>query len=663
MRIGIARQVLFALVLFVSMLFLNLAALQSWINSSEHDSRVINLAGRQRMLSQKITKSVFAMAAGLDTSRELNDAVALFEETHEGLVGGSAKLGLPRMTNEAAKARMSKVKSLWGELEEHIRAFQSTGEKNNLEYIAEGNLSLLKEMNETVSMLEADSKARVARLQFMAIAMFATSLVLAAFGYLMVRKKVVTPLLSVSVPMQEAANGNLTVQVQEGGNDEIGDMSRSINQMVHSVGVSINEIKKTTSKVAASLSMLSVEAQKTNIDAQKQSEQADRVATAAEEMAQTVTEIAQNSTQASASSSDVINLATDGKETMTRTVNMMNRLAESSKELAGMIGNLDTRADEVGGIITLIEDIADQTNLLALNAAIEAARAGDAGRGFAVVADEVRKLAEKTMSATKEIGGKISLIQNDARSTAQSMKDASEEIGQSHTLMGETQQVFNHIVDAVHRSNDQIARIATAVEEQSTATEEIASNILSTSQMAKSIAERAVNLINEINGVSSVVSKLRRDNDHFVIDQTPTVVMEQTRADHRMWVQRLYRMVYGQEQIRPEEVTDHHNCRLGKWYFGEDSACCKAMPEFSRLDSPHKALHDKAKRCVELFSQGRTEQAREMLDEIEGHSHEVVGLIDRMIQHREHKTGENSHAPHAHSHTKLPAVAARAIQR
>ncbi|GKT21909.1 Chemotaxis methyl-accepting receptor like protein, partial [Aduncisulcus paluster] len=99
--------------------------------------------------------------------------------------------------------------------------------------------------------------------------------------------------------------------------------------------------------------------------------------------------------------------------------------------------NLGQQADSIGHIMSVITDIADQTNLLALNAAIEAARAGEAGRGFAVVADEVRKLAEKTVSATNEVGEAISGIQNGTASSISRMEETSKVVESSTELAGQ----------------------------------------------------------------------------------------------------------------------------------------------------------------------------------------------------------------------------------
>jgi methyl-accepting chemotaxis protein len=136
-----------------------------------------------------------------------------------------------------------------------------------------------------------------------------------------------------------------------------------------------------------------------------------QVATAMDEMNATVMEVTRNAS-ATAEAADLANReAQQGGAEMQATVSETRQVAERAAGLAASLNDLAARADNIGRVIDVINEIADQTNLLALNAAIEAARAGDAGRGFAVVADEVRKLAEKTMTATKEVERAIADIQ------------------------------------------------------------------------------------------------------------------------------------------------------------------------------------------------------------------------------------------------------------
>ncbi|MDR2694865.1 MAG: methyl-accepting chemotaxis protein, partial [Deltaproteobacteria bacterium] len=148
-----------------------------------------------------------------------------------------------------------------------------------------------------------------------------------------------------------------------------------------------------------------------------------------------------------------------------------------------------SQAESIGGVMNVISDIADQTNLLALNAAIEAARAGEAGRGFAVVADEVRKLAEKTMSATQEVGANISAIQQSARTNIGEVSEAVKAVTEATDLANTSGQALEEIVSLASANSAVVTSIATAAEEQSATSEEINRAIEAVSLIVRDTAD------------------------------------------------------------------------------------------------------------------------------------------------------------------------------
>ena len=195
--------------------------------------------------------------------------------------------------------------------------------------------------------------------------------------------------------------------------------------------------------------------------------------TAMAEMTATVLEVAKNAQEAAVQSQYSQEQAAEGDRIVEQAGTAVTELEQKVDALRENMDRLGQRAADIGGVITVIQDIADQTNLLALNAAIEAARAGDAGRGFAVVADEVRKLAEKTMHATKDVSGSITSIQQETRASLQVTEGVSVTVLQVTSQTAQARASLGAIVQLAQASAGQIQSIASASEQQSTASDEI----------------------------------------------------------------------------------------------------------------------------------------------------------------------------------------------
>jgi len=231
-------------------------------------------------------------------------------------------------------------------------------------------------------------------------------------------------------------------------------------------------------------------------------------ATAMEEMNATVSAVAGNAGQAAEAADQAKQKAQMGAGVVHKVVLAIQDVYTQAQGLKTNMAQLGRQADGIGQVMGVINDIADQTNLLALNAAIEAARAGDAGRGFAVVADEVRKLAEKTMTATKEVGEAIRGIQAGTRENVTSVDLAVTRIEEATTLAKDSGEALTGIVTLVESSSNQVRAIAAASGEQSTASEEINRSLDDINRTASETTEAMSEAVEAVQGLLAQAENL-----------------------------------------------------------------------------------------------------------------------------------------------------------
>ena len=479
--------------------------------------KYLDTAGIERLRTMKMSylaERFFVTYMDRDSvSNEINHTIAQFEGTLGEL--NSAARGLEKKGPRGLRvvAALKKVNDGWVtrkvEIAQSIAV--SSAFKDNLAQLMDKHTpQIIEAANEVTKIVVTKSESNAMKgVGIMAFSVIISALIVAVCMWL-ANTQIIRPLVRLKETVEGFSQGDLTkranIKLSLFGTeikDEISSLGDSVDAMAGQMARVLGKISESSTLLASASEQLSSTSLQIEDGANKQSGQTAQVATSMEEMNATVVEVAKNAQQASESARNAKDVATKGGEVVRQATSAIKEVAEATSVTSETIKKLGKSSEEIGAIVSVIDDIADQTNLLALNAAIEAARAGDQGRGFAVVADEVRKLAERTTKATKEISVMISAIQGETLKAVTAMFDGSKKVENGVRLTDEAGAALSQIVVGVQNVTDMISHMATSTEEQSATTDEINRNM-------ESIAEVAKTNVNSITEVAKATGEMAR---------------------------------------------------------------------------------------------------------------------------------------------------------
>ncbi len=328
------------------------------------------------------------------------------------------------------------------------------------------------------------------------------------FILLFIGRRFAGPLEEVVSSVRAACQGEIGRKVEVKGEDEIGVLASSYNQMLDLIVYLIRQTQESSRRLQQSANdILSATEQQASGAAEQAASISETTATM-EELASTYRQIAENADQVVTMAEASLNNAESGQQAVMNTLTAMEDIKTRTQSSANKILALGERSQQIGQVLTIINSIADQTKILALNAAIEAARAGEAGKGFSVVAIEIRKLAESVVESTGEIGSIMSEIQAAANelvmSTEQELKQVQGGVDLAHT----TGDSLEQILEMVEQTTVAAKEISAATQQQKSATDQVVKAMREVAAVAQQTAAGS----RQVAGAAEALSSMARES-------------------------------------------------------------------------------------------------------------------------------------------------------
>ncbi|MEE9431290.1 MAG: methyl-accepting chemotaxis protein [Melioribacteraceae bacterium] len=509
----------------------------SFLEKQKLDNIVINLAGKQRMLTQKLTKDVLAFNQNKTTKKNIKSTIQEFETVLKGLTFGNEKLNLPKCDNQKIIEQLTKTAKLWQPFKKAVTVqlnFQTSSieKEESLTYILKNNLDVLTEMNKAVKMLEQHSTQKAESLISFMLTLFFVGSFIVLVIFVIMHRTISIPLKHLEkhanditknkfdtikikrndefgsviksfnymieniekqrkhddiiakgvedmlVEMKRFADGDLSVGLESSKDKIICQLSKGFNSIVQTVSHAITNVFNAIDSTILVSTMMASSIEEMAVAGDELTKQTNEISESIGNMNSEITVTTESTNSIAESLTNVGRIAKEGGDTFSKSMDSLETISTTVTSTEQKVIALGNNSYKIGEVIQVIREISDQTNLLALNAAIEAARAGEHGRGFAVVADEVKKLAEKTSFATEEITLIIDEIQSDTESVVSSIQISKTEVQKGKTLAMTTEESITNIINLTNNNIDEINQLALASNQQAEAFGQITQNIM-----------------------------------------------------------------------------------------------------------------------------------------------------------------------------------------
>ncbi|MBK8992236.1 MAG: type IV pili methyl-accepting chemotaxis transducer N-terminal domain-containing protein [Gammaproteobacteria bacterium] len=411
--------------------------------------RQVALAERQSWLAERISRNLDRMLEGgsgaTEAAEQFNADTESFADVLDGMLEGSAAMGIPALANAGALADAREVEELFrviGGGKQRIldSAPDLKQARQAAETIVQSAPKLLNATSVTsdrINDLEGERKLNMGSALAFGV-LIVLALVMIGIQWTLDTRRRLAQTAATNERNQQAilrlldelaglADGDLTTSATVTG-DFTGAIADAINYTIDQLRVLVSSINQTSRNVSQAAEDTQATALHLAEAAEHQAQEIAGASSAITEMAMTIDQVSSNAAESAGVADRSVALANTGSRVVQNTIGGMDMIREQIQETAKRIKRLGESSQEIGDIVSLINDIADQTNILALNAAIQASMAGEAGRGFAVVADEVQRLAERSGGATRQIEALVKTIQSDTHEAVTSMEQTTAEV-------------------------------------------------------------------------------------------------------------------------------------------------------------------------------------------------------------------------------------------